>query len=247
MALVGARSMSEFISRSISVLGNGTNYNFLDKTLNYGVNKKTFTICASMYVSTTGKRSVVYLYDNSSKTTILGYLQLDPNGNRVLFSIGNVGNGYAVITTSDITISYNTWYNILVSIDLSDVNKRSIVINRNLTASAWTSYVNSDILLSNINYTTIGRSDGSTTDGLVSGVYISTDYIDFSQESNRNLFVNQLGYVRSLDEPIAQGLIPEPLIYLKFDDPSNLGKNSGSGSDFQINGSVTQGSDFSVN
>jgi hypothetical protein len=33
----------------------------------------------------------------------------------------------------------------------------------------------------------------------MSNIYMTTDYIDFSQEANRNLFVNQLGYVRSLD------------------------------------------------
>ncbi len=83
-------------------------------------------------------------------------------------------------------------------------------------------------------------------DGQIAEFYFTDQHIDFSQESNRNLFVNQLGYVRSLDEPIAQGLIPEPLIYLKFDDPNNLGKNSGTGGDFVVNGSVTQGSDFTL-
>ena len=77
-------------------------------------------------------------------------------------------------------------------------------------------------------------------------MYFTTDYIDFSQESNRNLFVNQLGYPRDLSKEIEAGNIPKPLIYLPFDDTSNLGKNLGTGGDFTVIGNVTPGVDFTI-
>jgi len=83
-------------------------------------------------------------------------------------------------------------------------------------------------------------------DGDIGFTYFTTDYIDFSKEANRNLFVNQLGYPRDLQPLIDEGTIPNPLIYLDFADPDNLGNNKGTGGDFTINGTVTSGSDFTT-
>ena len=60
------------------------------------------------------------------------------------------------------------------------------------------------------------------------------------------MFVNQLGYPRDLTPLIADATIPTPLIYLPFDDTANLGKNNGTGGDFTINGSISQGADFAI-
>ena len=92
----------------------------------------------------------------------------------------------------------------------------------------------------------LGGVAGNDTDSYSCISYFTTDYIDFSQEENRNLFVNQLGYPRDLKPLIEEGTIPEPLIYLPFDEPDNLGKNLGTGGDFTINGVITQGEDFNL-
>jgi hypothetical protein len=78
-------------------------------------------------------------------------------------------------------------------------------------------------------------------------IYFDDSYIDFSQESNRNLFVDQLGYPKNLTPAIEAGDIAEPLIYMKFDDTSALGTNSGTGGDFTVNGTVTAGADVDPN
>lgn len=81
----------------------------------------------------------------------------------------------------------------------------------------------------------------------ISNIYFTDQYIDFSQEENRNKFVDQLGYPRDLKKAIDSGEIPEPLIYLPFDDPNNLWKNLGTGWDFTVNWTVTQGADVNPN
>jgi len=73
--------------------------------------------------------------------------------------------------------------------------------------------------------------------------YFTTDYIDFSQEVNRLKFVDGFGMPKDLKAQIDAGVIPTPLIYLPFDDTSNLGKNLGTGGNFSVVGSVVPSSD----
>jgi hypothetical protein len=99
---------------------------------------------------------------------------------------------------------------------------------------------------------TYGQGTGGTGYGTLDGdmgfFYLDDSYIDFSQESNRNLFVDQLGYPKDLTPAIEAGDIAEPLIYMKFDDTSALGTNSGTGGDFStINGTITAGADVNPN
>ena len=94
-----------------------------------------------------------------------------------------------------------------------------------------------------INNPTVGTYDDHET----GFIYFSTEYVDFSQESNRNLFVDQLGYPKDLTPAIDAGDIPSPLVYMKFDDPDDLGANSGTGGDFTINGTIVQGADVDPN
>ena len=80
------------------------------------------------------------------------------------------------------------------------------------------------------------KNGNQNLDGKLSSVYIAQEYTDFSQEVNRNKFIDQLGYMKDLSE---EG---SPLVYMKF-DPSSFGTNSGSGGNYTVNGAVTAGSD----
>jgi hypothetical protein len=89
------------------------------------------------------------------------------------------------------------------------------------------------------------RADGhQDVNGDIGFLYLSTDYIDFSQESNRNKFVDQLGYPKDLGADGSEPTGSSPLIYMKFDDTAALGTNSGTGGNFTVNGTVTSGADF---
>ena len=139
------------------------------------------------------------------------------------------------------------WYTVLICFDGDNQAGSKLYINgsSNSTTSGFTS-------ANNIQYSTMdsitmmAENTNNRGDGNISSIYFTTDYIDFSLESERNKFVNQLNFPRQLDGLIADGTIPNPLIYMKFEDPSNLGLNSGTGGDFSIVGSVTSGSDFTI-
>tara|TARA_R110000737_G_scaffold185677_2_gene208859 strand:+ start:222 stop:476 length:255 start_codon:yes stop_codon:yes gene_type:complete len=51
------------------------------------------------------------------------------------------------------------------------------------------------------------------------------------------------GKVENKRVAIEVGSIPNPLIYMKFEDTAALGTNSGTGGDFTITGTVTAGAD----
>ena len=104
---------------------------------------------------------------------------------------------------------------------------------------------NSNITDSSENDSIIGNrlADNQTFNGSLGFIYVDDSYIDFSQEANRNKFVDQLGYPRDLTQQIEDGDISNPLIYMKFENTAALGTNSGSGGNFTVNGTVTAGAD----
>ena len=131
--------------------------------------------------------------------------------------------------------------------DFTDTSKRHFYVN-GISDNTWDVFVTGkDIGWSDtIDVGILNKTDGSaSTEELISNVYFTTDYIDFSQEANRNLFVNQLGYPRDLTPLIEDGTIPAPLINMKFEDTDNLGKNE-YGTDFSVVGTVTAGADFKL-
>jgi len=75
----------------------------------------------------------------------------------------------------------------------------------------------------------------------IGSVVFYDEHIDFSQEANRNLFVDQLGFPKDIKAQVDNGNINEPLILLEFKDSSNFGINSGSAGNFTVNGTIADG------
>lgn len=113
----------------------------------------------------------------------------------------------------------------------------------------YSDYVNKDIPWSQFNRVAIFSSNADSLSSYpnadIGPFYFSTEYVNFSDESVLNLFVDALNYPLNLQSAIDDGLIPNPIIYLPFDDPSNFGKNLGTGSDFTVSGTLRSGSDVS--
>lgn len=96
-----------------------------------------------------------------------------------------------------------------------------------------------DLVNPNVN---IGARQGASQffNGRLAEFYLTTDYIDFSQEANRLLFRDAFGNPTDLPAAIAKGTVPNPAIYMRF-DPANQGLNSGTGGNFTKSGSITDG------
>lgn len=130
---------------------------------------------------------------------------------------------------------------VFASVDLSGPAKRSIYFDNAPASTTWSAYTNAEIPLSGDDVF-IGRTNAGSLylDGKLSEFYFTTDYIDFSQEANRLKFRDAFGNPVALLPQIEAGEIPNPAIYMRF-DPANFGKNHGTGGDFTVNGTITDG------
>jgi hypothetical protein len=234
----GARGASEYIARSAKSDGS-TGY--LD-----GVSvsdSKILTFVCAFYADGTTSDNYIISSENDS-SSIKFFIEAKSDDIKIVaYYQENNNEVLEAILTNVLTI--DTWNTVMVSLDLTDTNKRHIYVNGSSINITWSKYFNDVITYTNM--FCLGNPNYSYyTQFPISTMYFTTDYIDFSLESNRNLFVNQLGYPRDLTPEIEAGNIPTPLIYLPFDDTSNLGKNLGTGGDMTVVGGVTSGSDFAI-
>jgi len=249
--LTGARGGSEFWSRSAKFDGS-TGYlsntpigaNLITKTLSFVVPISRNTITAALE----------YIFDirESDGGPILSlFINTDE---RIDMIINNAAGTdiYKIINVKNRNgVDYDfadEWDIIMVSINLED-STSTFRVGEQVYDSLVTIELDEFITFSVDDQIRIGNniSLSSIWNGSLAGAYFTTDYIDFSNESNRNLFVSQLGYPKDLSPAIEEGTIPTPLFYLKFDEADNLGKDSsGNDNNFVVNGTVTQGADFNV-
>ena len=126
-----------------------------------------------------------------------------------------------------------------MSFDLGDTGKRSMYINGSPASSlTWDTYTNDNIEFS-AQRVRVGR-DTNYMNGKIAELYFSTSYIDFSQEANRLKFRDAFGNPVNLTQQIEDAAIPNPAVYMRF-PPTSFGTNSGTGGDFTVNGTITDG------
>jgi len=236
--LVGARGASEPIARSAQFNASG----YLSASGMDDVSTKTLSMAfvfsrdsantafeALMILKSVGDVQLVIFQGTDQKMVFKCYDI--PNG---------AGSGFATDGTYGV---------VLVSIDL--LNTNSSVYADGVDRSSLISIETNDFMdLTFSDLFEIGRYDeGANTNdwrGTAGFMYVTDEFIDFSDESNRNLFVNQLGYPRDLQPLIDDATIPNPLILIQNKDPENLGANDGTSGDFTENGTITAGSDFNI-
>ena len=152
------------------------------------------------------------------------------------------GSTIANINCSTSNISNDTWYTLLICYDSDNSSKNKVYVNGVSSISSQTNISAGDVVLNGTAY----FPQQAAANAEMSGLYFTTDYIDFNQEVNRNKFIDQLGYLIDLTPAIEAGDISNPLIYTKFEDTAALGTNSGTAGNLGVSGTVTAGSDFSI-
>lgn len=149
-------------------------------------------------------------------------------------------------TTSTTQMVNNTTYHVCGCIDLTNTAKRFIFVNGVQQTVSWSVYTNDTIAWASYDLPTLGSNIGSGgsyaayLQGFLSEFYMTTSYIDFSQEANRLLFIDAFGYPTNLPAAITALTVPEPTIYMRF-PPTSFGTNSGAGGNFTVNGTITDG------
>ena len=238
----GARGGSEFFARSADFNGS-TGYLSKSSALTGATDSDAVTIAFAINPSAIGDDGIFgfgnyrqYLYRSSSGTG-LGWAIRDSSGNNILSTTS--------FSIADYT-GVGTWDIYLMSCDLSASQAK--VYKNGVSTGTFSFYAQSSNAPS---YAAQGfalggmdpTSAGDVIDAEFGGFYFATSYTDFSQEANRNKFVDQLGYLKDLTPAIEAGDIPTPLVYMKFDPTVSLGTNSGTGGNLTVNGGVVAGAD----
>jgi len=238
----GARGGSEFRARGAK--GNGST-GYLSRAGVGMSNSKTVSglICFNIPANS----GFDYLFATRQSSGYLPYFKIMYNASSIYLDGANTDESR--IFQMNFGYSANTSYVLLFTIDMADSNKSYVSLNGTVSAN-YTTYTNAEFGFSEAGETSImSLGNGSHSSANINSFYLTTNYIDFTQEANRNKFVSQLGYPKDLTQQIEDGDIPNPNIYMKFDDTdvwgiAALGTNSGSGGNFTVNGTVTAGADF---
>lgn len=226
---VGARGGSEYWARSANFDNSTSNYLAGSTNGTNSADTSYTLVCAFKTSLTTSNRTLISV---GGFAPLISYNQL--------FAWIGTGSGYVQFTGP--SIADNVWHTLLFSRSggvyrvYVDGSAHSIDTGQSFNYISSTSDTSTTML--------VGTQPGSANiNGFIGGVYFVDSYIDFSQEANRLKFVDAFKYLTDLDAAIESGDVPTPLVYLKHNDPSALGTNSGTGSDFTVNGTVLPGPD----
>ena len=240
----GARGGSEFWARSAKFGGSGTSY--LRKTALSGVSdSNTVTLILAFRTDTnTNDRVLFEIGDDPDNNNYGVYIYLS-GGTTLEVRIRNSA-GSIMLDSGEYSLDSTLNKQHILMLSFSSTVPHAVMYTDGTQSFDTASITNASTVLLASTKIRIGGSESTTKndhDGDVGFFYFDDSYIDFSQESNRNLFVDQLGYPKDLQKQIDDGLIANPLVYMPFDDTSALGTNAGTGGNFSVNGSVTSGSD----
>ena len=242
---VGARGGSEFFARSVDFDANSDW--FYRSSLSGVSNSKHFSAVFAFNIDawTTGKERLFTCHGGSPNRELVT-IEIDGSGAGINSRLKNTSNSTIGYIASNQSLSLNQWYVVMLCMDLTDSNKSRIYIDSvNQTLNSNT-VVNENIPYTSVNNVWVGNDDAganNTSDGSFAICYYNNTYIDFSQETTRNMFLDQLGYPKDLTQQIADGDIPNPLVYMKFDPTVSLGTNSGTGGDFSVTATPISGPD----
>jgi hypothetical protein len=165
--------------------------------------------------------------------TAAGYVTFYANNDYLFVSFPNVVNIGPLYTTLDT----NRWHHIFLGIDGQNQQYAVYIDGVRVTGNTtWSS--------GNIDWNNSSGWEFGGYGGRCCSIYAHNSYIDFTQDSNRFIFRDNLGYPKDLTPAIENGDIPNPIVYLKFDDPSALGTNSGTGGDFNRKTPIIQYGDI---
>ena len=234
----GARGGSEFWARSVEGTGS-SGISLTRSAMSGGASSPNLTVVFSVYLDSR----------NSQK----GWFGC--GGNHFLCyndSSGNVfiGNAFAdsVVTISNSSSPFSTgsWHTVLWSMVSNGTSSQRHIYVDGVSASnqTWVQTRSTFDLTGGTSGILSDNNGSQNLNGKIAGLYIDQTYTDFSQESNRNKFIDQLGYPIDLGADGSEPTGSSPLVYMKFDNTASFGTNVGTGGNYTVNGAVTSGADF---
>ena len=180
---------------------------------------KTFTFSAWVFHVDSSSDSIYTINKTSDTLSIgtsgsaIGMTAKNASGTTILnFVAGNYNQKYP----------RDTWFHLLISIDMANSSYRQVYINDEPVSSpTYYAYTNDFI-----NFTDVNHVIGGTNNfrGRLAGVYLDYTWRDLSNPTNRRLFIDEN---KQYVAPPTTGILNVPM-----DDVDDLGKNNGTGGDF---------------
>lgn len=205
---------NDYLSRSSDLVGN--------------TDGKTFTFSAWVWAAGTVTQTI---YASSTKFVI------ETNG-KTISCRGYTAGGAEILnfsTNSSSGGANETFSHILISVDLTSTANRHVYVNDIAVPVSWTTYSNSIIDFSDAGHTIAAAIGGAAKlKGRVADIFFDKTYRDLSVEANRRLFIT------ADRKPAANQAALNPILYLPLNDPTQAGKNLGTGGDFALTGVVAR-------
>lgn len=165
-----------------------------------------------------------------------------------VFATNSAGTQILLMRTVNTYTAGATWRHVLSSWDMGTVGARWIYIT-DAADLAVTTFTDDtiDYAMATPDYGVGANVNGATKfDGCLAELYFNTvDYLDFSVEANRRLFITAAGKPAFLGNAgeLPTGTIPAVYLHLYDGEAvANFATNRGSGGDFTITGTLDTGS-----
>ena len=243
----GARGPSEHWEESVEFDGTGNNHLKLNTaTIS---DSKEFTVFLAFKPDDSGTHDWFELsgYNGSSRFTVLKVFTTGTSGSVEISSQDSSDYSNRLRAVGSGTINTDEWNTLLISGSMTSSSTFKVYLNGSDVTDNKFNYDNENLEFSKLatqgdsSGLYIGRQPlgGNPADGGGAIYYIDNVYTDFSQEANRLKFLDAFNNPTDIAAKIDSEEIAQPLIYLPFDDKTNLGKNSGTLGDFTEVGTLT--------
>jgi hypothetical protein len=232
----GARGPNEFWGNQ--AVFNTNPLNFLNRSSGSIILSGVSTLSLSFYIRITASPTAAanILYSEGSGGPAIKVLLGEAGTSAIDFYMyDSLGTEILHARCATLTTGINN--HVCAYFDLSNSTKRGVYVNGAASSTTYFTYTNSTAGSST------SASIGNGVDGLnsrLSEVYVTNTYIDFSQEANRLKFRDAFGNPTDLPSAITALSVPNPPIYMRF-PPTSFGTNSGTGGNFTVNGTITDG------
>lgn len=216
----------------------GTNdYLSRSSALSGAANSKTFTLSFWFWAPTPSADCTFYEEDTGSSYRFVVEWIVSSTTLRVYARNTSGTNILVANYVLQLGALANTFYHILVSVDLANTSNRYFYVNDEAVSPAWATYTNQDIGFANSTRYVVAN------DLINTGLYAKTRLSNFYRDNTyRNLSItaNRRLFITADLKPAAGQAALNPILYLPMSDPTTVGTNAGTGGNFTLTGTVAR-------
>lgn len=226
------------------VANNGADFDgtsdWLEATSMTGISdSKTFIFSCWVYPDALSYYQRVFGCEDASAAVDGIRIQIGGDGEIVILGLTSVPSIELNYFGASSQIGTAAWQHILIAVDMTDESGCFVYVDDSDVTGSWNEVTDATLDFTKNRYTVGGDEDGGEKfNGGLQEVYFAADqYIDISVEANRRKFIDASGKPVDLGSDGSTPTGTSPDLYLKSAYDS-FETNSGSGSNFTVNGAL---------